>query len=73
MIGCMRTMTVHARAVRLISYRRGNMIINIKEMRKEINKLITVDNAEVLLQVNKILDKNFGNADVIVAKSDKEE
>lgn len=49
------------------------MIINIKEMRKEINKLITADNAEVLLQVNKILDNNFGNADVIVAKSDKEE
>ncbi len=49
------------------------MIINIKEMRKEINKLMTVDNAEVLLQVNNILDKNFGNADVIVAKSDKEE
>lgn len=49
------------------------MIINIKEMRKEINKLMTVDNAEVLLQVNKILDNNFGNADVIVAKSDKEE
>ncbi len=49
------------------------MIIDIKAMRKEINKLITADNAEVLLQVNKILDNNFGNADVIVAKSDKEE
>lgn len=49
------------------------MIIDIKAMRKEINKLMTADNAEVLLQVNKILNKNFGNAEVLVAKSDKED
>ena len=48
------------------------MIINIKEMRSEINKAMRSNGADRMKQVNQILDKNFGKMDVIVAKPGSE-
>ena len=48
------------------------MIIDIKAMRNEINKALKSNSNERMQQVNRILDKNFGKLDVIVAKPGSE-